>query len=232
MMNRFYNLLAIAAVILTPVAMMVALGWSTYSAILGETGQPRLAWAAGVATAAAVECIGIVAGETALWFHGRRDRRWIVAGAILAAYVAFGVVILSGSSLMLLPLMSGCVYVLIGLRAQAQREEAAAQSHAQRVADAQAARDAGETEWEREKWRIQQADRTRLKLVEVETKLAGETTETPKRNHVDPVSQGKRAEIHRALQERPGATYTEIAELTGVSRQYVGQVARSNGVHP
>ncbi len=231
-MNRFYNALAIAAVILTPVAMMVALGWSAYSAILKETGQPGLAWVAGIATAAAVECIGIVSGETTLWFHGRGDRRWIGSGAILAAYVAFGVLILWDSSLVLLPLMSGCVYILIGLRAQAQREEAAAQVRTQREMDTQTAQTAAESEWRREQWRIQQADRTRLKLAEVEAKPVAETTETPKRISVTPVSNGKRAEIHRALQERPDATYTEIAELTGVSRQYVGQVARNNGVHP
>src|SRR5690606_10661583 len=112
----------------------------------------------GIATAAAIEVIGIVAGETALWFHGRNDRRWMTAGAILALYVVFGLVILRGSALMLLPLMAGSVYVLVGLRAQAARETAAENGH-----------EAAAMEWEREQWRIRQADRTRVKLAEVAT---------------------------------------------------------------
>jgi len=151
--NRFYNTLAALAVILTPVAMMTAFGWSAYTAILAQTGVPALAAISGLATAAAVEAVGIVAGETALWFHAQKDRRWWTAGAILALYVAFGLVILRGTPLALLPVLAGAVYVLVGLRAQAAREATAANGHAQ---DA--------TAWEREQWRIQQADRTTIKL--------------------------------------------------------------------
>lgn len=155
-MSRFYNSLAALAVVLTPVAMMAAFGWTAYTAILNETGVAWLAAVSGIATAAAVETIGIVAGETALWFHGRRDGRWLAAGAILALYVAFGLVILRDTALMLLPLMAGSVYVLVGLRAQAQRETTTENGHAE-AAEA----------WERERWRIQQADRTAVKLAQV-----------------------------------------------------------------
>lgn len=155
-MNRFYDTLAVAAVILTPVAMMVAFGWTAYSAILDETGVQALALVSGVATAAAVETIGIVAGETALWFHGRRDRRWMTAALILALYVVFGLVILRGTALALLPIMAGAVYVLVGLRAQAARELTVENGNA-----------AALLEWQQEQWRIKQSDRTTVKLAEL-----------------------------------------------------------------
>lgn len=160
-MNRFYNTLAALAVILTPVAMMTAFGWSAYTAILAQTGVPALAAISGLATAAAVEAVGIVAGETALWFHSRHDRRWWTAGAILALYVAFGLVVLRGTPLALLPVLAGAVYVLVGLRAQAARETAAANGH-----------EAAAAEWEREQWRVRQADKTRLKLAEIEQRAS------------------------------------------------------------
>lgn len=160
-MTRFYNALAALAVVLTPVAMMTAFGWSAYTAILAETGVPALAALSGVATAAAVEAIGIVAGETALWFHGRADRRWRVAGAILVLYVAFGLAVLWSTPLALLPVLAGAVYVLVGLRAQAQRET-----------DADATRADEDAEWERERWKIQQADRTAVKLAQVAQQAA------------------------------------------------------------
>lgn len=156
-MTRFYNVLAALAVILTPVAMMTAFGWSAYTAILAETGVPALAALSGIATAAAVEAIGIVAGETALWFHGRDDRRWRVAAAILALYVAFGLAVLWSTALTLLPVLAGAVYVLVGLRAQAQRET-----------DLDAARDEEARQWDRERWRVQQADRTAVKMAQVQ----------------------------------------------------------------
>lgn len=155
-MNRFYDSLAAAAVILTPVAMMTAFGWTAYTAVLSETGAAVLAVLSGIATAAAVEAIGIVAGETALWFHGRKDRRWIAAAVILALYVAFGVVILRGTALVLLPLMAGSVYVLVGLRSQAARETAVENGH-----------ETAMIEWQREQWRVKQEDATRIKLAKL-----------------------------------------------------------------
>lgn len=160
-MTRFYNILAALAVILTPVAMMTAFGWSAYSAVLAETGAPILAAVSGIATAAAIEVIGIVAGETALWFHGRHDARWKTAALILTLYVLFGLYILAGTRLAPLPVMAGAVYVLVGLRAQAARETAAENGHA-----------AASVAWEQERWRIAQADRTRIKLAQASTALA------------------------------------------------------------
>jgi hypothetical protein len=156
-MNRFYNTLAALAVILTPVAMMTAFGWTTYAEILKQTGVPWLALLSGLAAAAALETIGIVAGETTLWFHGRHDRRWLASAAVLLIYVAFSLHALRGTPLALLPLLAGAVYILVGLRAQAQRETAAADTHA-----------AADRAWEQEKWRIEQDDRTRVRLAKVE----------------------------------------------------------------
>jgi hypothetical protein len=152
-MNRFYSGLAALAVVLTPAAMMSAAGWEAYAATLAQTGIAWLAVVTGVATAAALECVGILAGETALLFHGRADRRWRIAAAVLLAYVLAGLYVLWGTPLIFLPVLAGAVYILVGLRAQAQRETA--------VQTVQAEDD---REWEREKWRIQQADKTRVKL--------------------------------------------------------------------
>ena len=152
-MNRFYNTLAALAVALTPAAMMATAGWEAYALTLAKTGIVWLAILTGVATAAALECVGILAGETALLFHGHADRRWRIAAAVLLAYVVAGLYVLRSTPLVFLPVLAGAVYVLVGLRAQAQRE-----------ATAEVVQAEDDREWEREKWRIQQADRTRVKL--------------------------------------------------------------------
>lgn len=156
-MNRFYNVLAALAVILTPAAMMATAGWEAYSLTLAKTGIVWLAVLTGVATAAALECVGILAGETALLFHGRSDRRWRIAAAVLLAYVIAGLYVLRSTPLVFLPVLAGAVYVLVGLRAQAQRETAA------EVAD-----DVAEREWQHEQWRIRQQDATAVKLARVQ----------------------------------------------------------------
>lgn len=162
-MNRFYDTLAAAAVILTPVAMMTSAGYSAYAATLATTGIPWLAVVAGVATALALECVGILAGELTLWLHGRNDRRWLTAALVLAIYVIAGVYVLRGTALVFLPVLAGAVYVLVGLRAQATRETAAQNGHEAAVA-----------EWEQEQWRVKQADKTRLKLAEIEQRASTE----------------------------------------------------------
>jgi len=156
-MNRFYDTLAALAVILTPAAMMIAFGWSAYNAVLAKTGVGWLSIAAGIATAAAIEVVGMVAGETALWLNAQGDRHWTTAAAILVVYVAAGLFILRGSALMPLPVLAGSVYILVGLRARAAREQAGVTRHAAETAA-----------WEREKWHVMQADRTRIKLATVE----------------------------------------------------------------
>lgn len=171
-MTRFYDTLAALAVVLTPVAMMTAFGWSAYISVLSETGSATLALLSGVATAAAVEVIGMVAGETTLWFHGRGDRRWMTAAAILALYVLFGLYILGGTRLAPLPIMAGAVYVLVGLRAQAAREVDTENGHATEAAA-----------WEQERWRIAQADRTRIKLAQASTALALPSHEPAQSEH-------------------------------------------------
>ena len=156
-MTRFYNTLATLAVILTPAAMMATAGWEAYALTLAKTGIVWLAILTGVATAAALECVGILAGETALLFHGHADRRWRIAAAVLLAYVVAGLYVLRSTPLVFLPVLAGAVYVLVGLRAQSQRETAA------EVAD-----DVAEREWQHEQWRIRQQDATAVKLARVQ----------------------------------------------------------------
>lgn len=162
-MTRFYDILAALAVITAPVAMLAAFGWTAYTAILDHTGQPWLAVISGIATAVLLESVGIVAGEMTLRYQAQHDRRWLTAAAILALYVAFGLVILRGTPLALLPILAGAVYVLVGLRAQATRETVAQNGHA-----------AAAAEWEQEQWRVKQADKTRLKLAEIDARASTE----------------------------------------------------------
>ena len=156
-MTRFYNALAALAVLLTPAAMMTVAGWEAYALTLARTGAVWLAVLTGVATAAALECVGILAGETALLFHGRGDRRWRLAAAVMLAYVAAGLYVLRGTPLAFLPILAGAVYLLIGLRAQGQRETALS-----------GARQQEEREWTREQWRIQESNRTAVKLARLQ----------------------------------------------------------------
>jgi hypothetical protein len=167
-MKRIYDVLAVVAVILTPVAMMAAAGWEAYAATLLRTGQVGLSIATGIATAASMEAIGILAGETTLLFHGRVDRRWRIAGIVLLAYVTAGLSLLWGTALVFLPPMAGAVYVLVGLRSAAEREEikAAEQGEQQQAVEDAAA--AAERAWQHEQWRIRQDDRTRVRLAEIE----------------------------------------------------------------
>lgn len=130
-MNRLYDTLAAAAVTLMPAAMMAALGWQTYVWVMDVTGARWLAALSGIATAGAIETVGIVAGEVALRLQARHDRRWLVPAAVLLAYVAAGTAALLHSPLVLLPTLAGSVYVLVGLRAQLEREEAARSKQAE-----------------------------------------------------------------------------------------------------
>lgn len=166
-MTRFYNALAIIAVVLTPVAMMATLGYTVYAEVLQMTGLVWLALVSGGATAAALEAVGVVAGETALWFHARRDRRWWTAAAILALYVLAGLAMLRGTPLIFLPALAGSVYVLVGLRSQAQRETAAGEQLAAEQRQDERAIQAEARDWRREQWRIKQADDTRLRELEL-----------------------------------------------------------------
>lgn len=226
-MNRFYNALAAMAVILTPVAMIASLGWTAYTAVLSETGAAWLAVLAGIATAAALECVGIVAGETALWFHARRDSRWIIAAAVLLIYVAAGLFILQATALFLLPLLAGAVYVLVGLRAQAQRETAAESDRA--GDDARAAAIAAESgrQWEMEQWRIRQADKTRVRLAEVELS-ASTVLAQPAYAGTMPSPNGTKPP-HRAYEcEDCGRSFATV-QAANAHKRFCAGVDRTNG---
>ena len=166
-MTRFYNALALLSVILAPVAMMAIAGWEAYSHVLAATGIHWLALISGVATAGLLESIGIVAGETTLLFHARRDPRWRMAAAVLLLYVVAGLVLLWRTPLVLLPLLSGAVYLLVGLRAQAHRELTIDEQLAAEQRQAKRTAEADDRDWRREQWRIKQADATRLRELEL-----------------------------------------------------------------
>ena len=212
-MTRFYNALAALAVVLTPVAMMAALGWSVYAAVLNMTGAAWLAVLSGLATAAALEAVGIVAGETALWFHGRADRRWLPAAAVLVVYVVVGIVTLRGTPLALLPLLAGAVYVLVGLRAQAQRET-----------DIDTARENEAREWQREQWRIEQADATAIKLARVQVQAASKqpaSSQLVSANGHGPAASGSMYQCKQCT-----STFASMQALGGHVRAAHGKVSQ------
>lgn len=166
-MNRFYNALALLSVILAPVAMMALAGWAAYSHVLAVTHIHWLALVSGVAAAGLLESIGIVAGETTLLFHARRDTRWRMAAAVLLLYVVAGLALLWRSPLVLLPLLAGAVYLLVGLRAQAHRELTVDEQLAAELRQDKRAAEADDREWRREQWRIKQADATHIRELEL-----------------------------------------------------------------
>lgn len=166
-MNRFYNALALLSVVLAPVAMMAIAGWQAYSHVLAVTHIHWLALVSGIAAAGLLESIGIVAGETTLLFQARRDPRWRMAAAVLLLYVVAGLALLWRTPLVLLPLLAGAVYLLIGLRAQAHRELTADEQLAAEQRQAKRTAEADDRDWRREQWRIKQADATRLRELEL-----------------------------------------------------------------
>jgi hypothetical protein len=193
-MNRFYNALSLISVILAPVAMMAIAGWEAYSHVLAVTHIPWLALVSGVAAAGLLESIGIVAGETTLLFHARRDPRWRMAAAVLLLYVVAGLALLWRSPLVLLPLLAGAVYLLVGLRAQAHRELTVNEQLAAELRQDKRAAEADDREWRREQWRIKQADATRLRELELAQSQhraaeagsqAGSPTTEPAQSHVE-----------------------------------------------
>jgi hypothetical protein len=139
----------------TPAAAAIFFGWKIYTAALTLTGSERWAIAAGVATAVALETVGILAGHVGSEFWRRGDKRWRVAALVMALYVAVGMWELWGTPGMLVFVLSPAVYLLAALRHTAALEA---------VEDA--AQAAEDTAWQRERERVADARRHEIALLE------------------------------------------------------------------
>ena len=225
-MTRFYNVLAALAVVLAPVAMMAVAGWQAYSHVLAVTGISWLALISGIAAAGLLESIGIVAGETTLAFHARADGRWRMAAAVLLLYVASGLALLWRSPLVLLPLLAGAVYVLVGLRSQAERERVAGEQLAAEARQDERAIQAEERDWRREQWRIKQADATRLRELELaqSQQRAAEAGSEAGREPAAPAPSGH-------LCEDCGQSFGTVQAINAHRRFCRGVVSQNGTVH-
>lgn len=117
--------LSMIAPIVTPLAPAAFFGHSAYTALFAATGLVWLSIVAGIATAAGLEMVGILAGHTAIEFWRFNDRRAWLAALLLLAYIAIGTIELwrvpVGRAVFLI---AGLAYVVVGLRADAAQVSA------------------------------------------------------------------------------------------------------------
>lgn len=119
------GIITVAAPIVTPLAPATFFGHSAYMALLEATTSYWLAVIAGIATAAGLEMVGILAGHTAIEFWRYNDRRALLAALLLVAYITIGTVELwrvpIGRAVFLI---AGLSYVVVGLRGDAAQVSA------------------------------------------------------------------------------------------------------------
>jgi hypothetical protein len=175
----------------TPAAAAIFFGWKIYTAALALTGSERWAIAAGLATAIALETVGILAGHVASEFWRKGDRRWIVAALVMALYVVVGMWELWGTTGALVFVLSPAVYLLAAVRHTAALEAVEDAAHA-----------AEDTAWQRERERIADARAHELDVLRLqsERELAIEQQRIAAENEVELIR--ARAEQTRAKAEQ------------------------------
>lgn len=119
-MNKVYLFIGWLSTITMPAAAAANFGLAAYEAFLPRAG----AWFAitvGVLTAIGFESIGILFGHTAVSFHARGDRRWLVSAAGMAAYVTVGSVELYAVPFSrFVPMLAALAYVAVALLADVE----------------------------------------------------------------------------------------------------------------
>ena len=117
-----YDILGLLAMIATPLAASIFFGWKSYQGVHSLTdGVLWLAIPAGIGAAIGLESVGIFAGHVATDFYKAEDPRWKLAALLLVAYVAIGVIELWGTTGVAIFLISPMVYLLVGLRYDANQ---------------------------------------------------------------------------------------------------------------
>lgn len=250
-----YNVLAIVAVVTVPLAPAILFGWNLYNYLMGKGVPVWLAIVGGVAGAVSLEAVGILAGHVGMVYLKRRDWRVLFPAIAMLFYAGYGYVKTPEYGGVFI--LAALVYVLVALQGEADtavkqeladtavhlafdlEQEAADREHARemeakrlelqaqndlqmKIAHEQAQVAIAEA---RAKVNIANAEARKVaKESEISQKVQGKAGETA--GGFPPLS-GKAQEIYNVLAEKPDMSNTQVGELVGVSRQYVGQVKRS-----
>jgi len=227
--DKLYKAITIISMVTMPAAAAINFGDAAFDALNGRT-HLYLAIIAGVFTGVGFETIGIVAGHRAVNFYSKQDRRWVIAAVSLLAYIVIGVWEMHSIPFArFVPILSGLVYVLAGLQSEAETEAAKDDSQAAWERE-QAAKD---KDLERELKRQAQADKTAVKLAEVEAKAVTKPAVTSGQ------MSGQLPSDYRLLTSEQkdvvnGLTSGELAEMAAISdrtaRRWKEKVA-ANGYH-
>jgi hypothetical protein len=162
MKRNFYDNAALAAVILVPFAPVIFFGVAIYKEALPGMPLSILAIIGAFGTAVGLEFVGLLAGYVGLELFKRGMRLWILAFAVMVAYVVMGASALSGA-LRIAFLIAPLAYILLGLLHLVRQQEAEAE-HSQEREDSQATEN---REWQREQERIAAARQHELDILEV-----------------------------------------------------------------
>ena len=227
--DKLYKAITIISMVTMPAAAAINFGDAAFDALNGRT-HLYLAIIAGVFTGVGFETIGIVAGHRAVNFYSKQDQRWVIAALSLLAYIVIGVWEMHSIPFArFVPILSGLVYVLAGLQSEAETEAAKDDSQAAWERE-QAAKD---KELERELKRQAQADKTAVRLAEVEAKTVTKPAVTSGQ------MSGQLPSDYRLLTSEQkdvvnGLTSGELAEMAAISdrtaRRWKEKVA-ANGYH-
>lgn len=227
--DKLYKAITIISMVTMPAAAAINFGDAAFDALNGRT-HLYLAIIAGVFTGVGFETIGIVAGHRAVNFYSKQDQRWVIAALSLLAYIVIGVWEMHSIPFArFVPILSGLVYVLAGLQSEAETEAAKDDNQAAWERE-QAAKD---KELERELKRQAQADKTAVRLAEVEAKTVTKPAVTSGQ------MSGQLPSDYRLLTSEQkdvvnGLTSGELAEMAAISdrtaRRWKEKVA-ANGYH-
>lgn len=137
--TRIYTAIGWLAMLTMPAAAAANFGLAAYETFLPRAGV-GFAVAVGASTAVGLEAIGILLGHTAVQFHARSDRRWVLSVAGMALYAAVGTIELYRVPFSrFVPLLAVLAYVAVALQADA--ETAVTDERAAAAADADHRRD-------------------------------------------------------------------------------------------
>lgn len=218
--RNFYDYLGKVAIVVTPLAAAIAFGWSVYESTLATTAVYWLSIIAGMATAVALESVGMLAGHTASDFYQQKDRRWIVAAAVMVIYVGAGLYELQGTSVAVVFLISPLVYVLVAMKHTANEHKS---DKATAVADGKA--------WKRQQSVVAAGRRHELKMAELTLSFQGNNQETSQETAVHSEQSANSQETKKETMRRiwkPGMTVSELSRLAKVSKSYASKYMSSS----
>lgn len=228
-----YSALGWLGMVAVPLAPAFFFAWDVYTEVMTLTAGSGWAGPVAALSAAGLEVVGILAGHTSMEFWKRKDKeRAIVAGLIMLIYTAIGIYQLRGTTGAIMFLVAPMVYILVALRHGLSEEKTAENQEAihNRRVEAQ----------EREHRQRLEAAQLKLKheenlaKINVKAQPAATLSTVDKQPHktrtVENLTAAQRR-IYDAIQATPDASYTDIGQQLGISRQAVSkQVKQMNGV--